>query len=229
MTIPWGIVIDSAGNLYVTTYFEVKKINSVGVDSTFAGGTQGNADGTGTAAQFNYASGIAIDSTGNLYVADYSNHRIRKITPSGVVSTFAGSSQGYADGNGTAAQFNSPYGIAIDSSGNLYVADYYGRRIRKISTAGVVSTFAGANGYVDGAGTIARFSSPSGITQDYLGNLYVADRRNHKIRKITPDGVVSSFAGSSQGYADGTGTAAQFNSPYGIAIDSAGNLYGKYQ
>ena len=195
--------------------------------STFAGSSWGYADGQGTAAQLSSPNGLTIDSVGNFYVADTFNNRIRKITPSGLVSTFAGSSAGFLDGQGTAAQFYRPSGVAIDSSGNLYVADTFNNRIRKITSSGLVSTFAGSGtaAYLDGQGTAAQFYRPSGVAVDSGDNVYVADRVNHKIRKITPDGLVSTFAGSSPGSLDGQGTAARFYNPYGVAIDSGGNLY----
>ncbi|PKF72292.1 T9SS type A sorting domain-containing protein [Chryseobacterium sp. PMSZPI] len=194
--------------------------------TTIAGSTSGYADGNGTAAQFKNPSWLCSDSNGNLYISDNANHRIRKITPQGQVSTLAGSTSGYADGIGTAAQFNSTSGICIDGSGNLYVSDYDNHRIRKITPQGQVSTFAGSTqGYVDGLGTAAQFNNPTGIAIDPSENLYVADSNNHRIRKITPQGQVSTLAGSTSGYADGSGTTAQFYYPYGIAIDPSGNLY----
>ena len=194
--------------------------------TTLAGSSSGYMDGTGTAAKFNQPTGVAVDSSGNVYVADSNNHRIRKIDPAGVVTTLAGSSSGDADGTGTAARFNLPNSVAVDSSGNVYVADFNNNRIRKIDSAGVVTTLAGStSGYMDGTGTAAKFSGPSGVAVDSSGNVYVADYNNHRIRKIDPTGVVTTFAGSSSGYMDGTGTAAQFNNPRGVAVDSSGNLY----
>ena len=156
----------------------------------------------------------------------YNNHSIRKITTSGVVSTLAGSTYGYTDGTGTSAQFNSPIGVAVDGAGNVYVADENNHRIRKITTSGVVSTLAGStSGYTDGTGTSAQFNYPNGVAVDGAGNVYVADLVNHRIRKITASGVVSTLAGSASGYTDGTGTSAQFSYPTGVAVDGAGNVY----
>jgi hypothetical protein len=228
---PRGLAFDGSGNLFVadTNNHKIRKITPAGVVSTFAGsGSQGNTDGTGTAASFRFPRGIAIDSSDNLYVVDVGNHTVRKITPAGVVTTFAGSgSSGSTDGTGTAASFNAPNEITIDSSGNLFVADTNNNKIRKITPAGVVTTVAGSSaaGYTDATGTAARFYRPFGITIDSSGNLFVADYNNHKIRKITPAGVVTTVAGSSAGDTDATGTAARFDGPIGITIDSSGNLF----
>lgn len=197
---------------------------------TLAGSApSGYTEGTGTAAKFNNPRGMIIDGNGNLYIADKNNHCIRKITPQGVVSTFAGSSSaGYADGAGTAAQFNKPYGLAIDKDSNIYVSDKGNHRIRKITPQGAVSTIIGSGtaGLVNAAGTAAQFNSPSAIALDGNGNLFVVDTLNHCIRKVSPQGIVTTVAGSGvAGYIDSTGTAAQFNKPVGITFDTAGNLY----
>ena len=198
------------------------------VVSTLAGsGSSGSNNATGTSASFSKPQGLVVDANGNIYVSEYSGHKIRKITPDGVVTTFAGSSSGNNNGTGTSARFNRPNGLAIDGSGNIYVADEWNHRIRKITTAGVVTTLAGSSsGFSDGTGTGAQFNSPSGIAVDGSGNLFVCDRSNHRIRKVTPAGVVTTFAGSGSALnTNGTGTGATFNNPTGIAIDANDNLY----
>ncbi|HEY6902314.1 MAG TPA: IPT/TIG domain-containing protein [Puia sp.] len=191
-------------------------------------GTRGFADGTGLAAKFNTPTAMVMGTDGNLYVNDYGNNRIRKVTPDGVVTTFAGSATiGYGDGLGTAASFFDPQGIAVDPSGNFFVTDYGNNKIRKITPAGAVSSFAGgARGYVEGTGSAAQFHSPINITGDRQGNLYVFDMYNNRIRKITSGAVVSTLTGSGvQGTADGTGTAAQIGSIGGMCSDPANNIY----
>jgi sugar lactone lactonase YvrE len=161
-------------------------------------------------------------------VTDRGNHKIRKITAAGVVSTLAGTgANGSADGNGTAASFFFPLGVAVDDSGTVYVADAENDKIRKITAAGVVSTLAGsgASGSADGSGTAASFNFPFGVAVDDRGNLYVVDAGNDKIRKITPAGVVSTFAGTGdRGAEDGSAATATFDGPLGIAVDSSGNV-----
>ena len=198
--------------------------------TTLAGsGSWGTNDGIGTAASFNSPYGVTLDSSGNVYVADYGNHKIRKISPTGVVSTLAGSGiAGATNATGIAASFYYPHGVAVDALGNVFVADYYNHKIRKISALGVVSTFAGSGAptSTDGMGTGASFHFPAGITIDGSSNLYVVDYASHKIRKITPSGVVSTLAGNgTAGTTDGVGTVAKFNYPYGITVDNSGNEY----
>jgi|GEM_PF-1306116 len=229
---PQGIVSDNDGNLYVadSNNHVIRKITSDGTVSTFAGngGNSGWTDGTGSAARFFYPSRIVKDSSGNLYVADGYNCRIRKITPSGEVTTLAGSTSGHVDGLGSDAQFGSLTDLAIDGSGNVYVTDY--DTIRKITPDGTVTTLAGDtmdSGSTDGIGSNARFYHPRGIAVDASGNLYVADLGNHTIRKITPAGDVSTLAGKAGffGSTDGSGASARLDGPSCIVFGKSGNLY----
>ena len=201
---------------------------------TLAGtaGSSGSADGTGSTARFNFPYSIAIDTAGNVYVADTYNQTIRKITNAGVVTTLAGSAgnAGSTNGTGSAARFNLPEGIAVDTAGNVFVADTFNHTIRKVTSAGIVTTFAGSAGSfgsTDGTGSAARFRFPYDIAVDTAGNVFVADTDNHTIRKITSAGVVTTLAGTagSSGSTDGTGSAARFNFPSGVSLDTAGNIY----
>ena len=231
---PAGIALDGSGNLYVVDIgaHNVRKITTAGVVSTLAGsGVSESVDGTGVGAQFDSPQGIAVDGSGDLYVADTASHIIRKVTSAGVVTTFAGllETAGSADGQRAAASFDGPTAIAVSGSGDVYVSDSGNYTIRKIDVNGLVTTLAGFPGYdglVDGTGPEARFKEPRGIAVDGGGNIYVCDGGNHVIRKITPDGVVTTFAGSGMpSSVDGTGTAASFFAPSGIAIDSIGDFY----
>ncbi len=202
-----------------------------GAVGVFVGdGTQGHANGTGTSATFDTPQYIAIDAAGNFYVPDYNSKIIRKITPAGVVTLFAGvpGTVGRADGPVSSALFSGPVSAAFDSGGNMFIADMDGETIRKITPDGTVSTFAGSGilGYTDNVGTAATFNKPFGLAIDKNDNIYVAEVGNHTIRKITPGGAVSTLAGNGySGQADGTGTAAQFNAPRYLAVDAAGNVY----
>jgi sugar lactone lactonase YvrE len=197
--------------------------------STLAGtNAAGFVDGIGELARFNYPSGMAIDADRNLYVSDHSNHSIRKITPDGVVTTFAGTGEaGELDGHRLSATFNNPYGLAIDGGGNLYVSDVSNHRIRKIAPDGTVTTLAGKRqGFSDRKGQLAMFDHPYGVAVDKSGNVYVADSYNNRIRMITPDGSTSTLAGNgNDGFVDGLSSDAEFYVPIGIAIDQQGNLY----
>ncbi|MGO8697548.1 MAG: protein kinase domain-containing protein [Limisphaerales bacterium] len=195
-------------------------------------GVAGNLDGAGTAAQFRSPGGIAVDQHGNLLVADTGNHTIRKITPDGMVTTVAGRAGKPAemDGLGAEARFLAPLGIAVDSSDNVYVAEFATDTIRKITPPGAVTTLAGmANipGSENGSGAAGRFRNPWAVAVDSKGDLFISDKSNFTVRKITPWGTVSTYAGypGLDGNADGFATAARFNDPHGLAVDSAGNVY----
>ncbi|WP_010299751.1 NHL repeat-containing protein [Candidatus Odyssella thessalonicensis] len=228
---PYGIAVHSSGTIYVadSANHRIRSISSAGTTSVFAGsGTAGTTEGTGASAQFNNPYGVAVDSSGTLYVSEYTNHRIRKITSAGVTSLLAGSAQGYAEGTGSGARFDRPYSVAVDSSGTVYVADFFNSRIRRITSAGVTSTLAGSStgGYLEGTGGAAQFGTPIDVAVDSSGTVYVTDTYTQRVRKITSGGVTSLLAGSNTiGYAEGTGASARFSSPYGIAVDSSGTAY----
>lgn len=188
---PGGVAMDQNGVLYVSSIqtHQIFKVAAGAVTVLAGTGSVGSSDGAGAAASFNQPGGLAVDGSGNVYVADYANNEIRKISSTGVVSTLAGSlSPGYADGTGTAAAFNNPTAVTLDSSGALYVADWRNNRIRKISSAGVVSTLAGDGSAAaqDGIGLAASFNAPFGLVVDPAGNVFVSDMRNNEIRSIMP-------------------------------------------
>lgn len=206
----------------------------VSASLTFAGqvGIKGYTDGPGALAQFRLPNNIAVDKAGNVYVADTANDMIRKITPDGTVSSFAGSShqRGSADGQGANARFWAPFGIAVDASGNVYVADTANNTIRKITPDGMVTTLAGLAGQpgsADGTNSVARFRNPWGVAVDKAGAVYVADMSNDTIRRINTSGVVHTIAGQAgmTGNADGFGTGARFNNPFAVAVGGDGNVY----
>jgi DNA-binding beta-propeller fold protein YncE len=233
---PGEVAVDAAGNLYVAEYGttgnnRIRLINTAGVVSTFAG--TGNLtpfkDGAANTATFNKPNGIAVDTkTGRIYVADAGNNRIRYLA-SATVNTWAGtgSTTPFQDGAGSTATFNEPTGVAADTEGNLYIADASNHRIRKITAAGMVSTLAGTGSetpFADGAGNKATFNVPAGIALDAAGNVYVADLKNHRIRKITPDGTVSTIAGDgTANFKDGAGKTAQFNEPRALTVTPDGS------
>ena len=232
------MALDRAGNLYIADGFNhrIRKVDSAGVISTVAGtGTAGfSGDGAAaTAAQLSVPEGMALDGSGNLYIA--TDNRIRKVDSAGNISTVAGSGPNGFSGDGaaaTAAQLNRPRGVALDGSGNLYIADETNHRIRKVDSSGNISTVAGTgtSGFSgDGAAaTAAQLNSPWGVALDGSGNLYIADRQNHRIRKVDSSGNISTVAGTGTSGFSGDGaaaTAAQLYQPTGVALDGAGNLY----
>jgi DNA-binding beta-propeller fold protein YncE len=233
---PTSVALDAgAVHLYVsdTNNQTIRQITTSGdVVTTIAGsaGNVGATNGTGSAARFEYPTGVAIDPSGNLYVADSVNYLVRKISmPGATVTTLAGNigGRGYQNGTAGAARFNDPHYVATDPFGNIFVSDHYNNVIRMITPAGVVTTLAGTagpGGFQDSPGAL--FNSPYGIATDASGNVYVADSGNNAIREIAmPSGTVSTIAGGSAGSANGTGSAAQFNEPYAVALNAAGDIF----
>lgn len=233
----YGIAIDSAGNIFASSPFShvIYKISASNPSQAvvFAGThyTPGFANASsGAAATFNYPMGLTIDEADNLFVADSENQAIRKVTPTGVVSTYAGSGlSGHNDGNGTGASFYKPMGVALDTKGNLFVADAYYGLIRKITQSGGVTTLAGtttSGDSADGKGDAARIKFPKGLTVDASDNIIVTETDNHMVRKVTPDGVVTTLAGNGTGVLkNGIGGRASFNYPTAISVDRDGVFY----
>ena len=227
---PTDVAVDTGGNIYVADQLNnmIRKIDLLGNVTTVAGSKEiGLINGNGTEARFYYPNAIDLDHLGNIYVSDWNNNVIRMIDPSGNVTTFAGTGYGYADGDRlSTAKFATPSGIAVDKTGNVYVADYGNYKIRKIDLSGNVSTIAGSSsGFADGAGSAAKFASTGALDVDETGNLFVSDFMNHKIRKITSAGTVTTLAGSVAGFTNGPGLSARFERARGVAVDSYGNIY----
>ncbi len=232
---PYDVAADGVGNLYVADTFNhtIRKVSANGIVSTHAGspGQPGAIDGPLSSARLNLPTALAFDGAGNLFVVDSGNHLIRRITPSGEVTTLAGSpgETGSADGLGAEARFRSPSGIAVDASGNILVSDTLNHTIRLITPDLQVSTLAGlagASGRADGERQEARFSRPAGIAVDAAGNIFVADSLNSTIRRISSAGIVSTLAGvpGQAGSADGPVATAQFDMPFGVAVDGTGSV-----
>jgi sugar lactone lactonase YvrE len=228
-----AVAIDSSGDLLIADALNerIREVIPFGLHSVFtlAGtGATGGQDGPVGQATFSFPNDLVVDRHGNIFLTEFRGHTVRKITPSGVVSTLAGSgTPGHSDGQGTAAQFEWPGGIAIDAAENLYVTDYRGHHIRKVTSDGLVTTVAGTGiaGFRDGPASEAQFNIPDGIAVDRAGNLFVSEHGNHAIRLIRPEGVVITLAGKGvAGFADGSASEALFNGPGGIALHPDGSL-----
>ena len=240
---PHSLLVDGSGNLYFDDYYNhcMRKVSPSGIITTVAGTGDPGYSGDGgpaTSAQLYYPFGIAKDGSGNLYVGDNSNNRVRKIDTSGIITLFAGNGSngsGGFNGDGESAitaQLSEPSGVAVDSDGNLYIADRANHRIRKVNTSRAITTVAGTGvGGYGGDGNMsiaAQLNNPTGVVIDGSGNLYIADRDNHRIRKVNSSGVITTVVGNGNGgYSgdNGLATNAQLNSPTGIAVDGGGNLY----
>jgi uncharacterized protein (TIGR03437 family) len=238
---PAGVAFDAAGNLYIADSFNsrIRKVDTSGNIATIAGtgdfGYFGDTNAA-TKAGMNRPYSLAIDKSGNLYIADAYNDVVRKITTSsGIMSTFAGNSQQGLGGDGgaaTGALLDSPTGLVFDAAGNLYIVDTGNNRIRKVGTDGNISTFAGSGGTAfsgdGGPAASAGMNKPQGIAIDNAGNLFVSDTLNHRVRKITPDGTITTVAGNGNGTLAGDGgpaTKASLYYPKGLAVDRSGNLF----
>ncbi|MGZ4001291.1 MAG: NHL domain-containing protein, partial [Mucilaginibacter sp.] len=233
---PYGVAADAAGNVYISQGFRVRKISSSGIISTVAGvGTQSYTGdgGPATMAQLNGVTALTVDATGNLYLCDGSC--IRKVNTAGIINTIAGNAIGGFSGDGgpaTSAQLNSPSSVAVDLSGNIYIADQMNNRIRKVNASGTITTVVGdGNGgyYGDGGpATSAEIYSPSGVAVDNAGNLYISEQANNTIRKVNAAGIISTIAGTlTSGFSgdNGPATASKMWYPLGLAIDGGGNIY----
>lgn len=237
---PAGIAFDTAGNLYISDQYNfcIRKVDNSGVITTVAGNgsTAYNGDGiqATTAGLFNPA-GIAIDASGNLYIADVQNHRIRKVDASGIITTFAGTGvAGYGGDGGlaTSAQLDGPYGLTFDAIGNLYIADWYNHCIRMVNTAGIITTVAG-NGTVGysgdgGAAVLSQMQNPSAVAVDVVGNMYITEYFGSRVRKVNTSGIITTLAGNGTTGYNGDNiqsNLATVNQPIGIACDAVGNVY----
>jgi uncharacterized protein (TIGR03437 family) len=239
--LPGGLTVDSAGNIFAANLEDViTKITPAGSISCFA--HCGNAPrgfsgdgGPAVDAQLSHVLDVALDGAGNLFIADSGNLRIRRISATGVISTVAGNGSNGPRGDGgpaVSAQLGDPWGVAADSAGNLYIADFGNNEIRKVTTAGVISTIAGngVGGYGGDGGpaTAAKLNGPSDVTVDSQGNVYIADYGNQRIRKVTTMGVISTIAGNGvPGYGGdgGPASSAMLNGPWALTLDSAGNVF----
>jgi sugar lactone lactonase YvrE len=237
---PGDVAVDNLGNVFSVDFdnHRIRKISTAGIISTIAGTGMAGYNGDGiaaTLAQISYPTGVAVDETGNIFIAERGGNRIRKVNTSGSISTVAGNGVGGFSGDGlaaTVAEINFPYAVAVDSHGDIYIADGYNYRVRKINSSGIITTIAGngISGYSGDGGpaTLAQFSNLGYVTVSRSGEIYFGDHSNNRIRKVNTAGIISTFAGNGVNGNSGDGgpaTAAQLNAPNGVAIDNFGNTY----
>ena len=234
---PYGVAVDGAGNLYIADLanHRIRKVDSTGTITTFAGTGErgfGGDGGPASQAQINFPTGVAVDEAGNLYIADWSNARIRKVDGTGTITTIAGTGElGFGGDGGPAiqARLSLPYSVAVDGAGNLYIADQYNNRIRRVDSTGTLTTIAGTGerrfGGDGGPAIQAQLGDPTGVAVDGAGNLYIADQYNNRIRRVDSTGTITTIAGTGERGFSGPATQAQLDDPTGVAVDGAGNLY----
>ena len=236
---PYGVAVDSAGNVYIadSSNWRIRKIDATGTITTIAGTGEFGFSGDGgpaVAAELRRPRGVAVDSAGNVYIADVGNHRIRKVDSTGTITTIAGTGEfGFSGDGGPAveAELRSPYGVAVDSAGNVYIVDVGDHRIRKVDATGTITTIAGTGYGFSGDGgpaVAAELRDPYGVAVDSAGNVYIADSSNRRIRKVDATGTITTIAGTGESGFSGDGgpaVEAELRSPYGVAVDSAGNVY----
>ena len=234
---PYGVAVDGAGNLYIADLanHRIRKVDSTGTITTFAGTGErgfGGDGGPASQAQLNFPTGVAVDEAGNLYIADWSNARIRKVDGTGTITTIAGTGElGFGGDGGPAiqARLSLPYSVAVDDAGNLYIADQYNNRIRRVDSTGTITTIAGTGerrfGGDGGPAIQAQLGDPTGVAVDGAGNLYIADQYNNRIRRVDSTGTITTIAGTGERGFSGPATQAQLDDPTGVAVDGAGTLY----
>jgi sugar lactone lactonase YvrE len=240
LSIPWGVAVDGAGNLFIADWGNqrIRKVNTAGTITTVAGNSAQGYSGDGgpaTSAELSLPSGVAVDGAGNLFIADTNNQRIRMVNTAGTVTTVAGTgTAGYSGDGGPAsgASLNDPQGVAVDSAGNLFIADYENERVRRVALNGIITTVAGDGGYRyagdGGPATSALLDEPAAVAVDNAGNLFIADTENGRIRKVNPGGTITTVAGSGINSYSGDGgpaTSAELFYPFGVAVDNASNLF----
>ncbi len=247
---PYGVAVDASGNLFIAdaNNNRIRKVDTNGIITPFTGkgavgynaGSYSGDGGAATNATLNDPVGVAVDASGNLFIGDSSNNRVRKVSTNGIITTVAGNGNGDYSGDGgraTSAGVQNPWGVVVDSAGNLFIADDYNQRVRKVGTNGIITTVAGNGiaGYSGDGGraVLAELNYPSGVVVDTFGNLFIVDFDNDRIRRVDTNGIITTVAGSSLptgynygGYSGdgGAATSASLNVPFGEAVDSFGNL-----